>query len=85
MQGGAQHPETKPPGTYDEGTETIKVGGSDVKSKWYKYKSENDGMTTQAQSWSSDDVPGGFVKLVSKTTGKSKFEMTMELVEIKKP
>jgi hypothetical protein len=78
-------PDTKPPGTYEEGTETIKVGGIDVKTKWYKYKTDNNGLTTQAQSWSSDDVPGGFVRLVSKTTGKSKFEMTMELVEIKKP
>ena len=57
--------DTKPPGTYEEGTETLKVGGADIKTKWVKSKTEKDGSTTHGQTWSSDDVPGGLVKIVT--------------------
>jgi hypothetical protein len=75
----------KPPGTYEEGTETIKVGGTDVKTKWYKFKAEMDGTKTEAKTWISDDMPGMMVKTEMNITGKFASTMKMEVVEFKKP
>lgn len=71
----------KPEGTTEEGTETIKVGATDVKTKWYKYKSKTPAGEVSGQVWMSDEVPGQVVKMVSKS---DKFSSTMELVEFKK-
>jgi hypothetical protein len=79
---GPTAPGAKPPGTVDEGTETLKLGGTEYKCKWYKTKTEVMGIKAEAQIWMCDDVPGMMVKMVSKA---DKSETTMELVEIKKP
>ncbi len=72
----------KPEGTFEEGTETLKVGGTEVKTKWYKYKSKLEGLgETSGQMWTSDEVPGMLVKMTSKA---DTFSMTMELVEFTK-
>ena len=68
----------KPEGTTEEGTETVKIGKDDVKTKWFKYKSKASGMEVEGQSWTSDDVPGSIVKMVTKS---ATFSSTMELVE----
>lgn len=75
----------KPPGTYEEGAETIKVGGSEVKAKWYKYKADTDGTKTEAKMWMSEDVPGMMVKSEMTTSGAVATKTTMEITEIKKP
>src|SRR5438067_10489287 len=75
----------KPMGTTEEGTETVKVAGTEVKAKWYKYKVEIDGTKTEAKMWVSDDVPGMMVKNEMTTTGKINSTMKMEVVEFKKP
>ncbi len=75
----------KPPGTYEEGTETLKVGGMDVKTKWYKYKADADGTKTEAKMWMSEDVPGMMVKSEMTTSGAVATRTTMEITEIKKP
>jgi hypothetical protein len=71
----------KPEGTTEEGTETLKVGGAEVKTKWYKTKTKTPQGEMTGQMWMSDDVPGRLVKM---TTKGEKFEMTMELVEFTK-
>jgi hypothetical protein len=72
----------KPEGTTEEGTETVKVGGTEVKTKWYKYKTRVEALgETNGQVWMSDEVPGSLVKM---TTKSDKFSMTMELVEFTK-
>ena len=78
-------PDKKPEGTYDEGTETLKIAGMEVKTKWYKYRSEMDGLKTEAKLWVADEIPGGLVKMEAKTTGLIDSTSTMELVEFKKP
>jgi hypothetical protein len=75
----------KPPGTYEEGTETLKVAGMDVKTKWYKYKADTDGTKTEAKRWMSDDVPGMMVKSEMTTSGAIATTTTMEVTELKKP
>ena len=75
----------RPPGTYEEGSETIKVGGIDVKAKWYKYKADMDGTKTEAKMWMSGDVPGMMVKSEMTTLGAIATKTTMEIAEIKKP
>ena len=82
----------KPEGTYEEGTETLKIGGTEVKAKWYKVKNEMGGVKSDAKMWFSEDVPGMMVKLEATTTGtppgdsKSVTSQTrMEVIELKKP
>jgi hypothetical protein len=77
---------TKPKGTYEEGTETVKVGGTEYKTKWYKYKFELADAKTDTKMWTCDDVPGTLVKMEMTTTaGKTTSTSKTELVEFKKP
>jgi len=77
-------PGKKPPGTVEEGTETIKVGGAEYKTKWYRIKSNTNGVEVEGRTWMSDEVPGMVVK--SETTVKGPMTATtkMEVVEFKK-
>jgi hypothetical protein len=72
----------KPEGTTEEGTETVKVSGTEVKTKWFKYKSKANGVEVDGQTWTSDEIPGGMVKML---TNAGETKMTMEVVEFKKP
>jgi hypothetical protein len=78
-------PGQKPEGTVEEGTETLKVGGAEYKTKWYKTKNTIEGTTIEGKVWVSDDVPGGLVKAESTATGKLAFTSKLEVVEVKKP
>jgi hypothetical protein len=78
-------PGSKPEGTYEEGTETLKVGGTEVKSRWYKFKNEMGGVKSDAKMWISEDMPGMMVKMEATTTGTVASETRMEVVEVKKP
>ena len=75
----------KPPGTVEEGTETLKIAGKEIKAKWYKSKSEAAGTKSETKMWMSDDVPGMMVKMEASTAGAFASTTKMELVEIKKP
>lgn len=75
----------KPDGTYEEGLETLKIGGVDVKTKWYKYKSDSGGLKIEAKTWMSDDVPGSLVKMEATTSGLAAGTTKVELIEFKKP
>jgi hypothetical protein len=66
----------------EEGKETLKIGGVEVKTTWMKYKSKSKAGESEGQTWMSDDVPGGLVKSVSKSGDVS---TKTELIEIKKP
>jgi len=78
-------PGDKPPGTVEEGTETIKAAGTEFKTKWYKTKTEAAGTTTESKLWTSEDVPGTVVKMEAKTTGAATSDTKFELLEFKKP
>jgi hypothetical protein len=75
----------KPPGTYEEGTETIKVSGMEFKTKWYKYKADVEGTKTEAKMWMSEDMPGIMVKSEMTTSGAVATTTKMEVTELKKP
>lgn len=72
----------KPEGKTEEGTETLKVGGQDVKTKWVKYTAKTADGEVVSQTWTAEDVPGTVVKLVTKTKTVT---TTMTLTEFKKP
>jgi hypothetical protein len=72
----------KPEGTTEEGTETVKVGDTEVKTKWYVYKSKTPVGEVEGKMWFSEDMPGNVVKMISKASG---VETVMEVVEFKKP
>jgi hypothetical protein len=73
----------KPNGTYEEGTETVKVGAGEYKAKWYKYKIEIAGQKTEAKMWTSDEVPGTMLKMETTTTGGGSSKT--ELINFTKP
>lgn len=78
-------PAGKPPGTVEDGTETVKVGGTEIKAKWFKAKLDVAGTKTESKTWMSDDVPGLMVKMEATTTGAAASTIKMELIEFKKP
>ncbi len=78
-------PNKKAEGLVEEGTETLKISGMDVKAKCFKIKSKVNGIEVESKSWISDDVPGGLVKSETTTTGAMPTMLKMELTEFKKP
>jgi hypothetical protein len=75
----------KPEGTYEEGAETVKVGGTEVKAKWYKVKNETGGVKSDAKMWVSEDMPGMMVRMEATTTGAVASQTRLEVLEVKKP
>jgi len=75
----------RPQGTFEEGTEKIKIAGKEVKTQWYRFKTEANGFTTESKMWKSDEVPGLLVKLEATTTGAVNSSTKMEVVEFNKP
>jgi hypothetical protein len=75
----------KPEGVTKEGTETLKIGGKEVKAKWYEYEVKANGSDVKAKMWMSDDVPGSLVKMETKITSPVAAETKMELTDFKKP
>lgn len=75
----------KPPGTTEEGIETLKIAGLELKTKWYKYKAEVAGIKIEGKRWVSSEVPGNIVKNEMTTTGEFAETNTLELIELKKP
>ena len=69
----------------EEGTETLKVAGVEVKAKWYKATADVMGTKTESKTWTSDDIPGGTVKMVTKIMGANPATITLEAIEFKKP
>lgn len=61
--------------------ETIAVAGKSLACKCYDMETSANGMKTSTHSCTSEAVPGGAVKVVTKTTGAAKSETTMELVD----
>jgi hypothetical protein len=75
----------KPPGTTEEGTETLKIGGQELKAKWYKYNAEEARTKINARKWFSPEIPGNIVKSEMTTTGDFASTIKLEVVELKKP
>jgi hypothetical protein len=61
--------------------ETITVAGKALACKCYEVETSANGMKTSTRTCTSDAVPGGAVKMVSKTSGAAKSETVMELVD----
>ena len=75
----------KPPGTFEEGTETITVAGTQYKAKWYRTKVDMAPVKAESKFWTSDDVPGKILKGETTTTAPVNATTKMELISVKKP
>jgi hypothetical protein len=77
----------KPPGVTAEGTEVVKVGAREVKTRWYEYTVDVDGTKLQGKRWVSAEVPGNIVKSEVKLLGAAGFSSTLRLdmIEFKSP
>jgi hypothetical protein len=64
----------------EEGAETLTMGGAQFKCKWRRTQITIMGNATDTKIWTSDDVPGGTLKMESSTGGamtvKTKFEVS---------
>jgi hypothetical protein len=61
--------------------ETITVAGKALACKCFETESNQNGMKTTTKACTSDAVPGGAVRMTSKSTGAVKMETVTELVE----
>jgi hypothetical protein len=78
-------PGRKPPGTVEEGTETLKVGGTEYKAKWYRIKQTvPGGGEIEGKTWMSDEVPGSVLKSETSVKGSMPVGTKMEVVAVKK-
>lgn len=73
-----------PAGVTDRGEETITAGGKEYRTKWYKGKDRSEAGEVLVQVWTSDEVPGGLVRSVTRTPAIGK-KTTVEAVEVKAP
>jgi hypothetical protein len=78
LKGGAANPQGKPVTPVNE---TITAAGKSLACKCVETESNANGMKTVARACSSDAVPGGAVRVTSKSTGAMKMETVLELVE----
>lgn len=67
----------------DTGEETITVAGKPYLAAWHKGKDRNEAGEVFVQTWTSDAVPGRFLKSVSRTpaVGKSTVIEVVDVVE----
>jgi hypothetical protein len=49
----------------DKGTEKVTVAGKEYSCKVYEFTGESNGIKTSGKSWTSEQIPGGMVKLES--------------------
>lgn len=61
--------------------ETVTAAGKSIACKCFDATSNTNGMAATTHACSSESVPGGMVKSVTKTSGAMKMETTMELVD----
>lgn len=64
----------------ETGEEDLDIAGKKIHCSWSKSVMEANGMKTTSQTWWSNDVPGGAVKMVSETAGAAASKLTTELV-----
>lgn len=66
-----------------EGSEDLDVGGKKVKTNWVESTVETGGNKTIAKVWQAKGVPGGTVKMESRTTGAVTARTSMVATEWK--
>ena|GEM_PF-1065174 len=66
-----------------EGEEEIKAAGKTLKAKWVQTEIKQDEMVIKTKVWTSEDVPGQTVRMISSTEGQVASKSTTELVEFK--
>jgi len=66
-----------------EGSEDLEVGGKKVKTTWVESTVETGGNKTVAKVWQAKGVPGGTVKMESRTTGAVTAKTSMVATEWK--
>lgn len=65
----------------DAGEETVTVGGKEYRAAWHKGKDRNEAGEVSVQTWTSDAVPGRFLKSVARTPAVGK-STVIEVVEV---
>jgi hypothetical protein len=74
----------KPSDAREHGEEIVTLGGKDYPTRWSKGKDRNEAGEVFVQVWSSDAVPGGLVKSVTRIPAVGK-TTTIELLDVKVP
>jgi hypothetical protein len=68
----------------EKGEEKIRVGEWEYETTWRKAKDRNEAGDVFTQVWSSNSVPGGFVKSIMRTPAIGAITTT-ELIEVRQP
>jgi len=75
--------EAAEPVKVDEGTEELTVNDKKIKSTWVKTEFTREGTTTVSTVWTSDDIPGNVVKMVSEMKGPMASTSETTLIDFK--
>ncbi len=81
--GESQEGEENPDTEVKEGAEEIEVAGKKIKAKWTETKTKQGDTVTTVKVWTSDEIPGHQVKLMTSTSGPNKVTAESELIEFK--
>jgi hypothetical protein len=65
----------------DTGTEVIRIGDRPITCDWKEVVTQVSGNTVTTRMWTSQDVPGFNVKMVSSMAGNVQLETVMELID----
>ncbi|MEZ6183973.1 MAG: hypothetical protein R3F62_03065 [Planctomycetota bacterium] len=65
-----------------EGKDEVEAAGKTLSCKTTQSVTESNGMKTTSKVWTCDDVPGGMVKMESKTEGSVSSNTEMNLVKL---
>lgn len=74
----------KPAGRKAEGTELLSISSRDFQTNWFIADVRVEAGTTETISWSSDSVPGGLVRSISRTPAVNS-TTTLEIVRLQQP
>ncbi|MFH0962389.1 MAG: hypothetical protein V2A58_00085 [Planctomycetota bacterium] len=66
-----------------QGSEEIAVKGNKIKTTWVKSQIKQEGETSIVTIWTSEEIPGSMVKMVTETKGDEPATTTMALVDFK--
>jgi len=74
----------KPAGRKADGIESVTLASRTFKTRWFIADVRVEAGITETKSWSSDDVPGGLVRSVSRTPA-AKTTTTMDILLLEQP
>ena len=66
-------------------TDKVEIAGKSYNAKTTETTMDSNGSKTTSKTWTSDEMPGGRIKMESTTTGTMDSKTTMAVTDVKTP